>query len=152
MLCNLCQKKTATVHLTEVADEKVIEVHVCQDCMQAKNELGQADFDFLKQEKEPLQIKCKSCQISYRDFKEKGRLGCKDCYQVFRPWLLPLLKKIHGSIEHKGKIFQEQKKESVNFKVSGLKSELERVVRAEKYEKAAELRDQIRKLERERNL
>ena len=36
MLCDICQKNIATVHLTEIINDKVVEMHVCQACAQSK--------------------------------------------------------------------------------------------------------------------
>ncbi len=156
MLCNVCQKKAATVHLTEIVDEKIVELHLCQDCAQSKSSLVQEHFnlsDFLggfvdEDTEKSRRIKCKECGLNYYDFKKKGRLGCKNCYRDFRPLLLPLLKRIHGSTQHQGKSPQSSKKEApVNFRINGLKQELKKAIELEEYEKAADLRDQIKKLE-----
>ncbi len=101
MLCNICQKKIATVHLTEIVDEKIIELHVCQDCSQSKNSLAKEHFDVANflgafagdhSEEKNQQIKCQRCGLIYSDFKKEGKLGCRNCYLSFKNLLLPLLK------------------------------------------------------------
>ena len=90
MKCEVCGKKKATVHLTELIDEKVSELHICEDCareksVQMEQQFGLADLlaglsDFGKpmEEKpeEPQQIlKCPNCSTTYQEFKKHGRLG-----------------------------------------------------------------------------
>ena len=50
MLCDICGKKPATVHLTEIINGKVKEVHLCEECARKKSEQLQVQFniaDFL---------------------------------------------------------------------------------------------------------
>lgn len=116
MKCDKCAKK-ATVHLTEIVDGKVVEMHLCEDCArdQSQNmeqQFGLADLlagltDFGKhvpelQEKETV-LKCPACGLTYEDFRKFGRFGCAQCYGAFKPQLKTLLKKIHGSSAHLGK-------------------------------------------------
>ena len=59
MLCDICSKKKATVHLTEIVDEQMSEMHLCETCareksMQMEQQFGLADLlaglsDFGKQ-------------------------------------------------------------------------------------------------------
>ena len=37
MLCDICQKKQATVHLTEIVDEVMAELHLCEECAREKS-------------------------------------------------------------------------------------------------------------------
>ena len=88
MQCDLCTKKKATVHLTEIVDEQMSEMHLCEDCareksVQMEQQFGLADLlagltDFGKQIKESDKIKlqCPNCGMSYDDFRKFGRLGC----------------------------------------------------------------------------
>ncbi len=159
MLCNICHKDTATVHLTEIVDEKVVELHVCQRCAQSKKGLIQEHFDFSGlvgafadegDDKGGPQLKCANCGLDYQKFKKIGRLGCKDCYLAFKALILPLLKRVHGSARHQGKFpVSEKSKMPVESRLNRLKEELKKSVEAEEYEVAASLRDQIKKLEEE---
>ena len=114
MKCDLCNKK-ATVHLTEIVDEQMTEMHLCEDCareksVQMEQQFGLADLlaglaDFGKQVKkdESVNLKCTNCGMSYEDFRKFGRLGCSECYPSFKMHLATLLKKIHGANQHFGK-------------------------------------------------
>src|SRR6185503_7651161 len=114
MKCDLCEKK-ATVHLTEIVDEQITEMHLCEDCareksVQMEQQFGLADLlaglsDFGKtvKEVEKVKLKCPNCSMTYDDFRKFGRLGCSQCYEAFKAHLSTLLKKIHGSNQHVGK-------------------------------------------------
>lgn len=163
MQCDICGKKKATVHLTEIVDEQMSEMHLCEDCAREKNvqmeqQFGLADLlaglaDFGKQVKdvEKVKIKCSNCALSYEDFRKFGRLGCSECYVSYREHLGNLLKKIHGSSRHVGKIpakMQAQAPKTKSENLEELKQQLQQAVKSENFEKAAQLRDKIHELEK----
>jgi len=163
MQCDICGKKKATVHLTEIVDEQMTEMHLCEECarqksVQMEQQFGLADLlaglsDFGKQVKEyeKVKLECSQCGLNYDDFKKFGRLGCSECYTAFRDNLSSLLKKIHGSSRHLGKSPEgsaapgEQKPQTLE----DFKKQMQAAIQAEDFEKAAELRDKIRLLEKE---
>ncbi len=158
MLCDICRKNLATVHLTEIINDKIVEMHICQSCAQSKTEelneqLNIADFlGGLVGAKEAkfskVLLRCSSCGLRWSDFKKRGRLGCDNCYTLFREQLLPLLKRIHSSTRHTGKIpLHIDKRMSLEAKVKELHEQLRRAVQLEAFEEAAHLRDEIKKLE-----
>lgn len=175
MKCEVCGKKKATVHLTELVDENISELHICEDCAREKSaqmeqQFGLADLlaglsnfgNPLGEKQTQKQIlSCPNCQTTYEEFKKHGRLGCSECYQAFREQLGSLLKKIHGSSKHAGKLPKHVAVEvSVAEKsssaavvegdgIAALKEQLQQAVLCEDYERAAELRDEIRSMEKE---
>ena len=162
MVCDICNKNNATVHLTEIINDKVVEMHICQVCAQAKAEelnkhlnisgfLGSLADMVGGLPSERRLLRCPSCGLSYEDFKKKGRLGCGKCYETFRIFLLPLLKKIHSSVTHVGKAPTSLDKQvSGKLKVTELDQRLRRAIQLEEYEEAAKLRDKIKGLEKSR--
>ncbi|MDO8580030.1 MAG: UvrB/UvrC motif-containing protein [Candidatus Omnitrophota bacterium] len=162
MQCDICGKKKATVHLTEILDEQMTEMHLCEECAREKSvkmeqQFGLADLlagltDFGKQIKdvEKVKLKCAGCGMNYDDFRKFGRLGCSECYDTFQAHLATLLKKIHGSNHHFGKspmkISQVEKEKIVTLQE--LKNQLNEAIQMEDFEKAAGLRDKIRQLEK----
>jgi protein arginine kinase activator len=163
MKCDLCDKK-ATVHLTEIVDEQVTEMHLCEECareksVQMEQQFGLADLlaglsDFGKnvKEVEKVKLKCKNCGLTYDDFRKFGRLGCSQCYDAFKTHLSTLLKKIHGSNQHVGKspakMSKTKKKQFEDLQ--SLKVQMIEAIQQEDFEKAAKLRDKIRDLEQEK--
>ena len=162
MLCDLCNKNQATVHLTEIIDDQISELHLCEECarkksVQMEQQFGLSDLlaglaEFGKTEEAPdvVDVKCPNCNLTYKDFKQYGRLGCSECYSSFKKYLLPLLKKIHGSTQHLGKS-PAKVMPGVRKKVglTELHRELQKAIEKEEFEEAARLRDKIRELEKE---
>ncbi len=167
MQCDICAKKKATVHLTEIVDEQMSEMHLCEDCAREKNvqmeqQFGLADLlaglaDFGKQVKdvEKVKIKCANCSLSYEDFRKLGRLGCSECYFSFKEQLGSLLKKIHGSSRHLGKVpLKIQVAQDAHPKTDSLEDlrrQLQQAIQSENFEKAAQLRDKIYDMEKKEN-
>jgi protein arginine kinase activator len=157
MFCEICNKNEASVHLTEIVNNQITELHLCQDCAKKKagdiqKQLSMADFlSGLAGAGEPSpagtpKVACTFCGLTYEDFKKKGRLGCVQCYTAFKPQLLPLLKKIHGSTQHMGKVPQALGRQiAVENKVKELRDRLSRAIQLEEYEEAARIRDLIKK-------
>lgn len=165
MLCDLCGKNQATVHLTEIIDNQMTELHLCEECahqksVQMEQEFGLSDllaglaeFGKPQEGKEVAQLKCPRCNLTYADFKKIGRLGCSECYDTFRQYLNSLLKRIHGSNRHLGKspakLVKATKKK---IDLQGLRARLQKAIEAEEFEEAATIRDQIRELEKKQKV
>lgn len=161
MQCDICAKKKATVHLTEIVDEQMSEMHLCEACareksVQMEQQFGLADLlagltDFNKQVKDVKKqgVKCPNCDMTYEDFRKNGRFGCSECYEVFKGNLSTLLKKIHGSNNHSGKspIKLSQDKKTMIVDLKQLKDQLMQAIQNENFELAAELRDKIKNLD-----
>ena len=162
MLCDICGKNPATVHLTEIIDEQMNELHLCEECARQKSAQmeqqfglsdllgGMAEFGKPEKEIEPASsIKCANCGLSYADFRKMGRLGCGECYRAFRKYLLPLLKRIHGSTQHLGKSpFKVAKVVKKKLDSEELRNKLQKAVEEEAFEEAARIRDEIKELEK----
>ncbi|MFA4889666.1 MAG: UvrB/UvrC motif-containing protein [Candidatus Omnitrophota bacterium] len=162
MLCDVCGNNPATVHLTEIIDSQMNELHLCEECARQKStameqqfglgELlaGMAEFDKPAKEQEgAIAMKCPNCGLSYTDFKKAGRLGCGECYNAFRKYLAPLLRRIHGSSRHVGKSPAKLSAKTAGKKVdlAQLREKLAQAIAAEAFEEAARLRDQIKEAE-----
>ncbi|PIU42135.1 MAG: hypothetical protein COS99_01930 [Candidatus Omnitrophica bacterium CG07_land_8_20_14_0_80_42_15] len=164
MLCDVCGKNEATVHLTEIVNDKVTKLNLCETCAREKSakmeehfglgELlaGLGDFgDVAELPKKAVKIKCSNCGLTYSDFRRTGRLGCSECYTAFQSKLEPLLKRIHGSDQHVGKTPSMKQTKVVTEPVSKLqemKAKLKRAIDTEEFEEAAKIRDEIRELEK----
>ena len=160
MLCEVCKQAQATVHLTEIVNDQMTELHLCEACAnqkgaQVESHFGLADLlselaDFSKtQEPEEVATKaCPTCGMTYEDFRKVGRLGCTQCYQTFKRSLGSLLKRIHGAPVHLGKApGRLVKPEQAKSELVDLKRKLSRAIDQEEFEEAARLRDQIRRIE-----
>jgi len=160
MQCDVCQNKEATVFLTQIVEGNMQKVNLCEACSKEKgvnDPTGFALADLLlglgaaqEIDKSPTSLKCPVCGFTQVDFKKTGRLGCSACYTVFAEGLSGLLKNMHKGTIHSGKtpiVFRKIREQGNEMKQ--LQLSLGEAVAAEEYEKAAELRDQIRQIEAE---
>ena len=162
MLCDNCGKNEAEVHLTQIQDNEMTTVHLCPSCAAEKGlDAGVAKnlplTDFLAQmgqaaiaEEEAADVgPCTYCRTTVEDFRRTGRLGCPHCYSVFESQLRAILRRIHGSTYHLGKVYVPPASEAAerSARLAGLRRKLQRAVESEDFERAAVIRDQIRELE-----
>lgn len=164
MRCEQCGEHEAEVHLTQIVDDEMNTVHLCSLCAEMKG-VGsglspeQSPLtDFLAQisevDVEPstlsgAQESCPYCGTSALDFRQTGRLGCSQCYPHFAPQLRSLLRRIHGAVQHVGKVYlsQDAGDYEPDVRRATLRRRLERAIEIEDFETAASLRDQIQEME-----
>ncbi len=171
MKCQKCDKP-ATFHITELTNGKPVELHLCEDhareyltasgnevsvpgsmasllaqhIMAQKMHVGQTAQELAELD----QQSCPFCGITFFEFRNQGRLGCPHDYTAFQPQLEPLILNIHGEVEHAGK--RPRKSPMVSERrtlLIRLRREMKEAVSEERYERAKELRDEIRRIESE---
>lgn len=165
MLCQNCQKRQASVHLTKIVNGEKTELYLCEQCAREKGEFEFATDPFsihnllagvfssdLHPGRSFVQAEvdqCDHCQMSFREFGKIGRFGCSQCYDRFDTRLTEMMRRIHGSSQHTGKVPERQGK-SILFKkrILDLRTELQTAIAKEEFERAAELRDKIYELEK----
>ncbi len=154
VLCEVCHKKKATVHYTEVIKNQMIKINLCEGCAKEKgidvySKFSVADLlaglaDLEGGQKISDDLECAECGMQYREFKEVGRFGCAECFTTFGAMLTHLFETIHKTSKHVGKIPKKWlKRESAQKNVKDLEIELEKAIHSEAFEEAARLRDQI---------
>jgi protein arginine kinase activator len=164
-LCDMCGEPGAVVHLTHVVENETKTSHLCEKCAAEKgiqtsapqSNLHLADFlskmggDAIPSGAGTLQedLTCPFCGLTTEGFKDLGRLGCPQCYPTFEAYLRGLLRRIHGGTQHVGKVYlpPDPSASELEKRLETLKRKLTRAVNTEDFERAAELRDQIRTLE-----
>jgi len=167
MQCENCGEREAVIHLTQIVDNAVTTMHLCEACAAQKGVETSASVakfplgDFLatlgkEGVSEPAEgplAACPACGATLRDFRQTGRLGCARCYEMFEPQLRDLLRRLHGSAVHIGEAYARgaaaapREPEPAADTLVALKDELRRAVETENFGRAAELRDRIRVLE-----
>lgn len=172
MLCDDCKKNEARVHFVVLKNDGTTEMNLCRDCAarysKAMAGMSGGDYsvnDFIKgviqnmpdaseqeaAEKPPEEqaiFTCPNCGMSFRDFAQQGKIGCSVCYETFREELTPLLRRLHGAGNHRGKIPKRAGGAlELRQRIENLRARQERAVTKEEYEKAAQYRDEIRALE-----
>ncbi len=161
MLCDQCKERDAVVHLTQIVESAVTQLHLCEKCAAErgvettiatpKHPLG----DFLKAVQQQAMLpsaestKCAACGMTLKDFRATGRLGCSRCYGAFAVSLRELLRRVHGSAQHAGRTYsgpQPAPWQRANS-LRELNDRLKRAIEQEAFEDAASLRDQLRGME-----
>ncbi|MGI6468596.1 MAG: UvrB/UvrC motif-containing protein [Syntrophomonadaceae bacterium] len=169
MNCDECKENLATVHVTEMYNGQKSEMHLCPSCAAKKGALvfdpSQFQFNlpnllggFLGGNQAlqgkgfagpTAQLACQNCGVRFVDIRNSGKLGCPKCYQAFEDELESALKRIHGNSQHTGKIpLRSGEKTRIKRQVDDLKEQLQAAIMAEEYEKAAEIRDALKELEK----
>jgi protein arginine kinase activator len=162
MVCDHCGSAGAVVHLTQIVNNEMSTFHLCERCAAEKGlesapePAGVPLTDFLAQmghahveETEQGGHQCSYCGLTFKQFRDTGRLGCPQCYETFGPSLRRLLRRVHGGTQHVGKVYlpPDPSASEMEKRLEGLRRRLHRAIESEDFERAAELRDQIRSLE-----
>ena len=164
MKCENCDDAEAVIHLTQIENNEMKTCHLCEHCAAAKGlEAGEepsgsfplqeflAQMGGAREAERPADSadRCGFCGLTFAGFRENGRLGCPHCYSTFDAQLRGLLRRIHGSTQHVGKVYlpPDPTASGRERRLEGLKHRLQRAVDAEDFERAAALRDEIRELE-----
>jgi protein arginine kinase activator len=162
MRCDACHEREAVVHLTQIADDQIAQVHLCEKCAAEKGvETGTALAKtplggFLAQLSVQLpavpgggEVRCPGCGAALADFRETGRLGCAECWTTFRAPLTDLVRRLHGAVRHTGERYAAAGTPTTAAadaarEVERLRAELREAVAAEDFERAARLRDALK--------
>ena len=172
MYCELCKKNPATIHYTKIINGHKEERHLCEQCAKHLKEpigsfptlglmpdFSMADFigGFFNQDNQsqPFVQKnmsssdaCPECGMTAGEFRKLGRVGCSHCYDYFSDYMPGLIQRIHGNSCHTGKVpVRGEAKLAEKQRVVVLRQELQAAIQAEDFERAAQLRDEIKKLE-----
>lgn len=104
---------------------------------------------------------CPTCGMTFEEFKQHERLGCPACYESMESRLLPIIERAQeGASQHVGKSPRRSNDQAETGpagslaalvleraqRADALRKLLDEAVRAEQYERAAKIRDEIRKL------
>jgi protein arginine kinase activator len=161
--CDQCGAANAVVHLTQIVNNEMKTSHLCEKCAALKGVEGVEEptnlplTGFLAQladgpgpegPSEP-QGPCSFCGLTFENFRKAGRLGCPHCYTTFESYLRGLLRRVHGSTQHVGKVYlpPDPAASDLEKQVEVLRHKLQRAVDAEDFERAAGIRDKIRAME-----
>lgn len=165
MKCERCKEKEANVFLEQTINGESKSMHLCEACAAAVKKEGFFEgapfpfgtdlfgdlFGFTAPHRLPTAGKaCPKCGATFAAIRREGKVSCPHCYEFFREELAPTVQSLHGRATHNGRApaglrFEREKK----TKLDTLRRELRAAVEDEQYEKAAQLRDQIRSLEKE---
>lgn len=155
MLCEKCGVNNATTHIRTIINGVVHEKHLCSHCAATESKHETKDnnlaqilgnmFGNASQNSQSAVTRCGCCGSTYEDIAESGRCGCPECYTTFYNQFLPQLKRIHGSTDYTGKKINVTEKKTLES-IRELDVTLKKLIDEEKYEQAAIVRDEIKKL------
>ena len=169
MLCQNCKKNEATTHIKRVINGEATESHLCSACAESS---GVGDFfddfslnlpgffssffgDSVFSLGERKHDRCEKCGCLFDDIIKTGKVGCADCYEKFYPKLQPSIQRIHGKAAHQGKIPEMHgvkvtaKDKTAEEKIADLQTEMQKAIDEQNFERAAIIRDEIKKLKEE---
>ena len=166
MICEFCGKKTATMHVKTVVNGKLTEYHLCDDCAREKGygnwfsgwglDFGDMLSGLLGSSRTEGVKRCEKCGTSFQEITKTGKIGCAECYNAFRNQLLPVIQRIHGTAQHKGKVpggsalrIVEENNQivPVQSNLDEKRRLLQKAIEVQDFEQAAILRDEIKELE-----
>jgi protein arginine kinase activator len=161
--CDQCHEREAVIHLTQIVNEQVTTLHLCERCAAekgvespgsvSKNPLGTflAAMGKGLPDEAPAPAAgdrhtCPRCGATLQDFRETGRLGCAECYRSFEAPLRELLRRLHGSTHHVGERYAERTADRTDSvrREADLREQLRLAIETENFELAAEIRDRLR--------
>lgn len=166
MKCQKCGANNANTHIKTIVNGEFKEYDLCSECakqMGYTNVFGDIENEFSNflgsffgnvLPARTQATRCEFCGSSYSDIAKSGHVGCANCYNIFGEQLLPSIRRIHGNTAHCGKNSgkadkqsDKPKKETKEQKIEKLKSELDKAIKEQNFEHAAELRDKIKEME-----
>ena len=173
MLCEKCKKNNASLFYKETVNGKTTSMALCHDCASELEAAGKLHlptqnfsafshstmvddlFSGLFSPKKNVPVptndkRCTLCSSTFSDIVKNGKVGCAKCYEVFRGELGRTIQSIHGNVKHVGRATgPEKEKNEKKAKLTSLRGELAQAIKDEAFEHAAQLRDEIKKLEGE---
>lgn len=174
MLCEHCKQRKATVTVTQIINGHKSEKHYCEVCAA---QFHPFNFDFPKEDSFPIHQlfsnwfgvpiwkdekqnrtvqpsvqteQCPACGFTFRKFLNEGKLGCPQCYEIFREKLPQVLTKIQEGTKHSGKRPGQKMNHQYMIKkqIERAREQLLLAIQDERFEDAAKFRDEIKELER----
>ena len=175
MMCQNCGKNEVTFRYTQVINGVKKELNLCDNCarelglkdMSFSMPISFSNFfsDFFNENTSNMfpsimgtqTLQCKTCGTTFDDFINSGEFGCSSCYELFEDRIEPILKNLQGANRHVGRGYREitsksgskakkatpKKEESKQEK---LQKDLQKAIKDERYEEAAKIRDELKKL------
>lgn len=159
MKCDKCGNPSV-YHSTFIVNGVSQSTNLCRDCAIKEgvftnqktslfDDLFSSFSDMLGFE-EVKNIVCPVCKTSLKEFKTTGKLGCPNCYEIFREEISNVIKRIAPFEKHQQDTIKTKpvkQKLSKEEQIANLREEMKLAVSEERYEDAAKIKKQITKLE-----
>lgn len=159
MICERCHERQASVYITEFINNQKVQKHLCSVCAKEvqgnvynDNSFQQFLTGLLKlqgndiKELNNTSMVCPKCGCTLDEFRKSSKLGCDHCYQVFKPYVNQMIKRVQSGDKHTGKVPMRQNQTlELSVKIEDLEQELKIALMQEDYHEAARIRDQLLK-------
>ena len=152
MKCSKCGKNNANITYNQNINGEVTNLNLCEECAHKLGIFNSfddifspmvLDLDYIL----PEEIKCKKCGYTLSKYRNSGLFGCDSCYDTFKNEIDSILLKLQGKNRNVQKL-ESNKNDKPESQEEKLRKELEQLVKDEKFEEAAVVREKIKKLER----
>ena len=169
MVCQHCHARVATIHIQKIGRQgEIRDQWLCADCAVQLGVL-RSEREWVFGENSPYRTYrqkesvCPVCGMTFSRLLSQGAPGCSQCFTVFREQLRPVIQQLHGAVRHVGKkpgrtyalrITPKQNhalalhiNENRDLLRKVTQEQLREAVANQEFEKAAQLRDEIREME-----
>ncbi|WP_300257582.1 hypothetical protein [Clostridium sp.] len=161
MLCERCNKNSATIQLLKSINGKKESLMLCDKCVieimsfaLENDDISLEDFlidlntyiDFIEEIAKDKELVCSNCGTRFVDFEDDNLLGCEKCYEVFKNRVGFLLNSQESNIKHKGKQPKTIKKDLKKLEILNLQEKFKINILKEEYEEAIITRKKIHDL------
>ena len=165
MKCQKCGANNANTHIKTIINGEFKEYDLCSECahkMGNTNVFADMENDFSNLlgsfftnvlPARTQATRCEFCGSTYPEIAKTGQVGCANCYTLFADQLYPSIRRMHGNTTHCGKNSGKTVKAAKpaemtkEEKIKDLQAQLDAAVKEQNFERAAELRDQIKEME-----
>ncbi len=151
MKCSKCGKNNANITYNQNINGEVTNLTLCEECAHKLGIFNSfddifspmvLDLDYIL----PEEIKCKNCGYTLSKYRNTGLFGCDSCYDTFKNEIDAILLKLQGKNRNVAKL-DTAKKDKPKTEIDKLREELNLLIKEEKFEEAAIVRDKIKKIE-----
>lgn len=155
MLCDMCKKRDSIIRIQEIRLTGTVEMNLCEECARKKNITfdSKSKFPFnienLVQVFHATQTKCPVCGCSLDTLKKEKKLGCPECYSVFKDEIKEILNEHDCDSVYTGSMPRSLESfRSVLTDRIAIKKKMDEAIKTEDYESAAKYRDFLKVLEK----
>lgn len=157
MLCEKCKKNKSSIKYSQYINGLKVDYSLCDDCFKKINYNNSFINNFFDSffsnnillDSYEKNYQCDICGNTFEQFKNSGKMGCTNCYNIFREKLNPIFNNIQEKNIHIGKRPKNLETYKPNLdSIEILKEKLNIAIKNEDYEQAIKIRDKIKQVER----
>lgn len=162
MICDMCRSNEAVIYVEQTSRLGIKKINLCQQCAvtcgispeshKIERQIGSL-FKQIRQLKREKALEndsaCPVCGQLRSEFWTSGKLGCPECYEIFKPEINKYFSKRKITARYTGSMPRRLSNfRSVLTDRAVIREKLEEAVKSEDYEKAAFYRDYLHAIEK----